>query len=368
MTTLLIAGIGSDPDLGAVRPLAMLATHLQLAGEECRWFAIQRHPSTRLLRSLQFVVDPLLVARPGPEVRASIRASSSVAYVEHIGLADLMFNRLRKQFGRRPSVSVFISIGSEWLDAMTILEQIPKPFGPLYTSVVLPLKERLIELAARWSDVRIAPTCYEAEWLEARTSAPVSVVPWGYQTWRDAPKDNPRRLIWFDNWTLRKNWPWFVKVVDGAVERELLDRVDIFGASNHRGAIYSELSVRAKSKVVIHDRLPYTDLIDELAKGGIYCSPSYSEGFGLARLEAVAAGCVLLATPTGWVRDYQSDLRDLLLDPADPNRGLALYERMVAEPALRESAIAALRRIAQPMTWSQTAHKFLAATNAASHQ
>ncbi len=95
----------------------------------------------------------------------------------------------------------------------------------------------------------------------------------------------------------------------------------------------SELGIRA------HVHLPGwidSDRRDALlARATVFVLPSHAEGLPVALLEAMAAGCPVVATKVGGIPDLVTDGVDgLLVPPRDPEALAAAIRRVLTDPAL----------------------------------
>jgi glycosyltransferase involved in cell wall biosynthesis len=112
------------------------------------------------------------------------------------------------------------------------------------------------------------------------------------------------------------------------------------------------------SLVALRDRLRLEDTVEFLGWRGdlaalhagwdVFALPSRHEGFGLAALEAMAAGLPVVASRTGGVPELVEDgVTGVLVEPADVAGLAAALERLIADPDLRRRMGAAARTRAQ---------------------
>lgn len=89
-------------------------------------------------------------------------------------------------------------------------------------------------------------------------------------------------------------------------------------------------------------------LCDLLARSSLALFPSEFEGFGLALLEAMAAGCPVLASPLPTHREILgTDLATHLVDFQNPTTADRISEALTARPEIQHKTSAALRRRAE---------------------
>lgn len=108
---------------------------------------------------------------------------------------------------------------------------------------------------------------------------------------------NPLRWVWVGRWSRNKELPALFRAV-AAARRTLPDaQLDIVGAPDD--LTRADLDQLAQDTgltggVTIHQAVPRAELASVLARAGMTVSAARHEGFGLAVIEAMSAGCVPL--------------------------------------------------------------------------
>jgi glycosyltransferase involved in cell wall biosynthesis len=98
----------------------------------------------------------------------------------------------------------------------------------------------------------------------------------------------------------------------------------------------------------------------ELMRGAdAFAFPSRQEAFGIALLEAMAAGTPAVASAVGGIPEFARDGENaLLVPPDDPQRLAAALSRLAAEPALRARLAEGGRAQAARHAWSRTVPRY----------
>lgn len=94
----------------------------------------------------------------------------------------------------------------------------------------------------------------------------------------------------------------------------------------------------------------------------VYCSPSVrGESFGMVLLEAMAAGCALVASDLDGHRNVATDGVDALLVPVGDTSALAkALRRVLDDPGLRVELVAGGRRRAEELSMARLAERYAA--------
>lgn len=95
------------------------------------------------------------------------------------------------------------------------------------------------------------------------------------------------------------------------------------------------------------------DLGAAFASADAFIFPSRTETLGLVLLEAMAAGCPVVAADSGGIPDIVTDGENgFLFDPSDDNGAIAATQRLFANPEEREALRRNARREAERWSWS----------------
>ncbi len=115
------------------------------------------------------------------------------------------------------------------------------------------------------------------------------------------------------------------------------------------GPLAEELRAQARSLgLEPHVRFlgPRIDVPELLKVFDLYVLPSLWEGLPMVLLEAMAAGCPIVATDVGGISSaIEHGSNGLLVKPADPESLAQAIIRLVADPALRQNMARAGRRV-----------------------
>jgi len=93
-----------------------------------------------------------------------------------------------------------------------------------------------------------------------------------------------------------------------------------------------------QDSVIFTGNLSGQDLIDVFCSSNIFILPSYSEGFPLVILEAMAAGLPIIATPVGAIPEIiEEGINGFLVPPRDPSGLAEKIIFLIENKPLRES-------------------------------
>lgn len=145
--------------------------------------------------------------------------------------------------------------------------------------------------------------------------------------------------------TAQKGITYLIQAMPEVVAR--LSRVMLVIAGE--GPLEDELKTQAVRLGVDRHVLfvgPRTDMADLLKVFDLYVLPSLWEGLPMVLLEAMAAGCTIVATSVGGVPSaIENDVNGLLVPPKDPAALAAAINRAIEDEPLRRRLALAARQV-----------------------
>jgi len=107
-----------------------------------------------------------------------------------------------------------------------------------------------------------------------------------------------------------------------------------------------ELKANAPPNVTITGRLPDKDLKRLLGRAKVYCQPSYTEGFGVAIIEAMASGCIPVVTSAGAIPEVVGET-GIFVDYGNPSKLAAAIQLALTSDRGNAARTRVIRRFPQ---------------------
>jgi glycosyltransferase involved in cell wall biosynthesis len=188
----------------------------------------------------------------------------------------------------------------------------------------------------------VVPPGIRAEWIAAGpapgvTADPPEAIFSGRLDW-PGPKRAEKLVEW---------WPQVQAAVPGA-------RLTLIGDGTQRAALQQAVADAGLTDVVyLPGASPHDALLARLRTASLYVFPSQFETFGIAPLEALAAGLPVLASDIPALRESLGEAAWLL--PVDDAAWVAALIRLLGDPALRREWAAKGPAHARGFTWDAQA-------------
>ncbi len=116
------------------------------------------------------------------------------------------------------------------------------------------------------------------------------------------------------------------------------------------------LSSGCSNRFIHLDKVSIELLVAAYRRASVLVFPSWDEGFGWPPLEAMAAGCPVVASDRGSLAETAAPA-SLTVDPADAGSIAAGIARVLDEPALRQDLTDRGHRHVAAFTWQETADR-----------
>lgn len=220
---------------------------------------------------------------------------------------------------------------------------------------------RLVARHSRWGRARVALSAVSgaaAERVAAVFDGEVAVLPNGMDVARWAPQaapavGGPLRAVAAMRLAARKRGGALIAVVEDVMTQLPAGAlvVDVFGDGPARARMAASIRRRGLDAVVrLHGTVPREELWAAYQGAHVFLAPAVLEAFGIAALEARAAGLVVVAHRGTGVGEFVTDRVDGLLVDDDAGMARALVA-LARDPDLRARLQAQARAARPRFTW-----------------
>ncbi|MDY7012620.1 MAG: glycosyltransferase family 4 protein [Cyanobacteriota bacterium] len=151
------------------------------------------------------------------------------------------------------------------------------------------------------------------------------------------PFSQPRqnRLAYVGSWTPRKGLDQLCTVASAILTRHPQLVFDLYGTNISPDVVINAFPVELRTRIVVYPHLSTADIAQGLAKAKIFFFPSQYEGFGMAVAEAMACGCAVVTTPTGFGADLKSGREATICDFDDTEAMERAIDRLLTDETFR---------------------------------
>jgi len=134
-------------------------------------------------------------------------------------------------------------------------------------------------------------------------------------------KEKEKTIVFLGTWSARKGVVNIPKIITNILNQHPDYTFHVYGAWSAKDEIHSLFPANLRDRVIVFDKLPLDELHRQLEQSRILFFPSYSEGFGLATVEAMSCSCAVVTTRTG-VGAQLIDNQDALLVDFEDSKGM----------------------------------------------
>ncbi len=164
-------------------------------------------------------------------------------------------------------------------------------------------------------------------------------------------------LVSFGSWTARKDPQTTVRIAIDLLCRMPELEFHVIGASNAKQTILSAFDEALRSRIVVYPRLPQDDIVEVLSQAKVFLFPSLYEGFGMATTEAMACGCAVVVTPTGFGRTIRDGVDGFVCKFQDIEMMTSRCSALLLDDDLHQRVAKAGRERVCSLHWSAQVQK-----------
>ncbi len=174
----------------------------------------------------------------------------------------------------------------------------------------------------------------------------------------EAPLDGRDHAVAFTgSWVGRKDPATVVAVMDRLLIEDGDLKFHVLGAPDARDEILAAFSPGVRSRVMVHGRLSNQEMGRTLSRCKAFLFPSLYEGFGMATAEAMACGCAVVVTPTGFGGSVRHGIEAFVCDFGNVEAFSQAVRRLLTDDELRTRISSGGRDRVRCLDWESQAGK-----------
>lgn len=165
------------------------------------------------------------------------------------------------------------------------------------------------------------------------------------------------RIVYVGSWTARKGLDQLCIVASNILTRHRDLYFDLYGTNAPPDIVFNAFPAELRTRIVVHPHLPSREIAAGLAQAKVFFFPSQYEGFGMAVAEAMACGCAVVTTPTGFGGDLKSGEEAIICDFNDTAAMERAIDRLLADETLRLKIARSGYQRVQSLRWDLAVKK-----------
>lgn len=162
-----------------------------------------------------------------------------------------------------------------------------------------------------------------------------------------------KNIIFFGSWIDRKGIRIIPEVISPILNKHPDFCFEVFGAWFSRDTILSGFHESLHPRIKIYNKLAVEELIYKLCHSSIFFFPTYSEGFGLAILEAMSCSIAVVTTPTGIGCNLKNNVQAKVCGFNKVGEMYNAIDSMISDPSLRAAIAYNGFLFAKKFTWKR---------------
>ncbi|MFT3932629.1 MAG: glycosyltransferase family 4 protein [Chitinophagaceae bacterium] len=160
-------------------------------------------------------------------------------------------------------------------------------------------------------------------------------------------------IIFLGSWLTRKAVGIIPDVIKDVLRQQPAYSFHVYGAWAAKETILGAFPEDVKDRVTVFEKLPIETLKQGIQDAAILFFPSYSEGFGLATVEAMSCSCAVVTTRTGVGSELINNEHALICDFDDKEGMKNALNSLINNEELRESIAYKGYQKAKSFKWGQ---------------
>jgi glycosyltransferase involved in cell wall biosynthesis len=147
--------------------------------------------------------------------------------------------------------------------------------------------------------------------------------------------EKTKNIIFFGSWIDRKGIQIIPEVISSILEKHSDFCFEIYGSWSAKDAILQQFREELHPQIKVYNKLPVEELISKLRHSSIFFFPTYSEGFGLATLEAMSCSVAVVTTPTGIGCNLENNINAKICNFNDAGEMSVAISQLINDDTLR---------------------------------
>jgi glycosyltransferase involved in cell wall biosynthesis len=166
-------------------------------------------------------------------------------------------------------------------------------------------------------------------------------------------REKTKNIIFFGAWLDRKGVKIIPEVITPVLEKNPDFCFEVFGSWSSRDMILCGFPEALHPRIKVYNKLPVNELIGKLRHSSVFFFPTYSEGFGLATLEAMSCSIAVVTTPTGIGCNLKNNVEAKICDFNDVNKMSDAIDQIIKDDTLRSRIAYNGFKFAKKYVWKE---------------
>ncbi len=275
------------------------------------------------------------------------------------------FGALTRRLRRRRSRPFLVAHahGPEFLASAAERQRASPRSGNIVSRIPKAMLNAVLDRADRWAftmaDAFVSGAQVDADHLASRGLLPAArcaaVAPGLDDAYLQADWTRPKehKFIYLGTWTTRKDPETLMAAAEHILAADPDVEFHILGAWGAERKILQEIPAEMQRRLVIHPKLDETRMVEILSTSKVLLFPSLYEGLGMATTEAMACGCAVVVTPTGFGASIRNGIDGMVCPFGDAEKMAAAVLHLLQHEAERAGmAVRGRERVAE-MSWER---------------